>query len=157
MSLNKKTILVELSERTEILLCLYAVGWSIFIALFQYEDSITSGRYVLGLWIGGWAVLLTLAQWKRLRVRVDYTAATLLLRWTPNAWAPHVVRIWPLSIMARLWLNFWFTVWWLLMAFAVLRTLDNIDDIRLLAYVLVALLHFDRFLRLLQRVGGRAA
>lgn len=152
--MTKKTVLIELSERTEILLSLYAVAWAIFLILFDFEDSIQSGRYIVGLWIGFWGLLLLLIQWRRLRIHGDYATAGALLHFTPNRWAPWLVRIWPASVLLRLWLHFWFTVWWLLMAHVVTRHLDSIDDIRLLAYVLVALLHFDKFLRLLQ--GRRA-
>lgn len=152
--MSKKTVLIELSERTETLLSWYAVAWAMWLALFDFEDSISTGRYIIGLWIAFWGLLLLLTQWKRLRVRLDYSAAKLMLRMTPDLWASWIVRIWPLSIIARAWLHFWFVVWWLLMAYTVSRRLDDLDDIRLLAYLLVALLHFDRFLRLIQ--GRRA-
>ena len=58
--------------------------------------------------------------------------------------------MWPTSSLLRICIHFFFLAWWILLAIAVLRTLDELNDVRMVDYVTVAALHFDRMFRIVQ-------
>lgn len=142
---------VEIYAWNETILSIYAIGWSLFVTFFHSEGSILSARLIIGAVIAGTGLsLLLVQQMVGLRTFLDFTIPRYVLKLSPRSWAPFIIKLWPASAAIRLWDHFWFTVWWLLMGIAVLLRLNDVSDVRFLAYFVIALLHFDRLLRLIQ-------
>lgn len=142
---------VEIYAWNETILATYAILWALFVTLFPFEGVILSARTIIGAMIAGAGLSLLLVQDVfRLRTFLDYTVPRYAIKALPRFCTPFLLRLWPASTTIRLWDHFWFTVWWLLMGLAVLLRIDDVTDVRFLAYFVLALLHFDRLLRLIQ-------
>jgi hypothetical protein len=147
--LSKQPIMVEVYAWNEVILALIGLGWSTFIAAFQFEPSITDGRLILGLIVGSGALALLLVQNGWLKTLLDFTIPVRIARYLPRPLAMRYIKLWPTSAIIRVNTHFWFALWWALLGTAISLNIHQLEDVRLVFYFGLAAFHFDRLMRLL--------
>ena len=149
--MTRKPIFVEVYAWNETILGLVALGWGLFVYLWQFESWLDNARDVTALAAAFGGLSLLVVQVPRVQTFLDFRLPWLvwhvLLKGT-NHWK-WINRIWPGTTLCRVWWHLYFTVWWLTTALAVATRIDDLSDVRLIFYVGFAMLHLDRLIRLL--------
>jgi hypothetical protein len=149
LRVSKRPTITDLFSWLEPILCIHALGWSLFIVLYDFEPRFNSAANIIaGIASSGAIVLLTILN-SRVALWLDYTLRVGVLKRMPVAWLPLLTRIWATTTILRVSIHLLYVVWWILLAWAVLRDLNSLSDVRAVSYAAIAALHFDRFVRAL--------
>lgn len=142
----RRPTIVDLYSWLEPILCLHALGWSLYFVLFNIWYPLGWAVYVIAAMGASGAVILLAIQPVPVASFLDYTLRFWLIGRTMR-WVPGITRMWGITTILRVLIHLAYVVWWTFSAWAVIRTLDAANDVRLVGYLIIALMHLDRLLR----------
>lgn len=144
---SSKTSFAEIYAWNGVILSSVAIAWGLHVATFHgFVNPLTA----IGSTVFGVGFLLLIMQSSAVRTFVDFTAPAFTAAKLPKRVRFAILKLWPMSILTRIFCHFFFTWWWLLMGISVLMDMSVIQDVRYTMYFGLAALHADRLVRIIQ-------